>query len=217
MIVLPAFLRPRRFDRDADRFGVVTVDVRHDVPAVRLEALRRVVREPALHLAVDRDAVVVVEADQLAEPLRARERARLVRDAFHQAAVAAEEIGVVVDDGRVRAIEVRREEALRERHPDRIRDALAERPRGRLDADVDLALGMARAARAELAKMLDLVDPELVAREIRNGIEQHRAVAVREHEPVAVVPMRLGRREAQVIAPENLGDVGHAHRHAGVA
>ena len=149
-----AFLRPRRLDRGANRLRVVPVDVRHDVPAIRLEALRRVVREPALDLAVDRDAVVVVEADQLAELLRARERARLVRDAFHQAAVAAEEIGVVIDDRRVGAIEVRRERALRERHADRVRDALAERPRGRLDADVDLALGMTGAARPELAEPL---------------------------------------------------------------
>src|SRR5262245_27743791 len=139
----------------------MTVDVRHDVPAIGFETLRRVVGEPALHLAVDRDAVVVVEADQLAEPLRARERARLVRDAFHQAAVAAEEIGVVIDDGRVRAIELRGEKALRERHADGVRDALSERPRRRLDADVDLALGVPRAPGTELAEVLDLIDTEL--------------------------------------------------------
>ena len=47
---------------------VVAVDVGDHVPAVGLEALRRVVGEPALHVAVDRDAVVVVESDELAEP-----------------------------------------------------------------------------------------------------------------------------------------------------
>ena len=54
-----------RLDHGAlDGRGVVSVDVRHDVPAVALEALRRVVSEPALDVAVDGDAVVVVEADE---------------------------------------------------------------------------------------------------------------------------------------------------------
>ena len=70
------------------------------VPAISLEALGGVVGEPALHFAVDGDAVVVVERDQLAELQRAGERAGLVRDAFHQAAVAAEHVGVVIDDRR---------------------------------------------------------------------------------------------------------------------
>ncbi len=41
-------------------------------------------------------------------------------------------------------------------------------------------------------------------------------MAVRQHEPVAVVPARRGRRETQVVVPEHFGDVGHAHRHAGM-
>ena len=55
---------------------VVAVDVRHHLPAVGLETLRRVVGEPAVDVAVDRDAVVVVEGDQLAQPQRAGQRTR---------------------------------------------------------------------------------------------------------------------------------------------
>ena len=77
--------------------------LRHDVPAVGLEALRRVVGEPAVHFAVDGNAVVVVERDQLAELERAGERAGLVRNAFHQAAVAEEHPGVMIDDVEARA------------------------------------------------------------------------------------------------------------------
>ena len=57
--------------------GVVAVDVRHDVPAVRLETPRRVVREPAVDFAVDRNAVVVVEGDQLAEAAACPRASRL--------------------------------------------------------------------------------------------------------------------------------------------
>jgi hypothetical protein len=56
----------------------VAVDVGDDVPAVGLEALRRVVDEPGRDRAVDRDAVVVVDGDQLVELPGAR-RARTPR------------------------------------------------------------------------------------------------------------------------------------------
>ena len=131
-------LAPPRSPRRS--LGVVAVDVGDHVPAVGLEALRRVVGEPALDLAVDRDAVVVVEADQLAEPQRAGERARLVRDAFHQAAVAEEHVGVVVDDVVAGPVELRGEQLLGERHADRVGEALAERAGGGFDARRDIRL-----------------------------------------------------------------------------
>ena len=105
---------------------------------------------------------------------------------------------------------------LGERHADGVREALAERPRRRLDADLELALGVARDARAELAEILQLVELDVVTGQVGDRVQQHRAVAVRQHEPIAVVPMAVGRIESEVIVPEHLGDVGHAHRHAGV-
>ena len=84
--------------RAVHRLYVVAVDCGNHVPAVGLEALGRVVGEPALHVPVDGYAVVVVERDQLAQLERAGERAGLVRNAFHQAAVAEEHISMMVDD-----------------------------------------------------------------------------------------------------------------------
>ncbi len=85
-------------DGRADHDRIVAVDGPDHVPAVGAEARGRVVDEPALHRAVDRDAVVVVQRDQLVQLPRAGQRAGLVADAFHQATVAEEHIGVVVDD-----------------------------------------------------------------------------------------------------------------------
>src|SRR5690606_35793719 len=81
-----------------DLVAVMAVDVADYLPAVGLEALRGVVGEPAFHLAVDGDAVVVVEGDQLAQAQGAGQRADFMADAFHHAAVAQEHVGVVVDD-----------------------------------------------------------------------------------------------------------------------
>ena len=105
------------------------------------------VNQPA-GLAVDRNPVVVVEGDQLAELLRACERARLVRDAFHHAAVAEEDVRVVIDYRQVGPIELGRQMLLGERHADGVGDALAEGPGRRLDAELELTLRVSRNARA---------------------------------------------------------------------
>src|SRR5689334_23788682 len=49
---------------------------------------------------VDRDPVVVVEPDQLAELQVTGERRGLVGDAFHEVAIGGQEIGVMVDEDR---------------------------------------------------------------------------------------------------------------------
>jgi len=101
-------LRARLLDRGGHRVGVMAIDVLHDVPAVRLEALGGVVREPTRDLAVDRDAVVVVENGELAELQGAGERTGFVRDAFHEAAVAGEAVRVVVDERQAVLVVLRR-------------------------------------------------------------------------------------------------------------
>jgi hypothetical protein len=54
-------------DGRVQRRCVMAVHGSDHVPAVGRKARRRVVGEPAFHMAVDGDAVVVVERDQLAQ------------------------------------------------------------------------------------------------------------------------------------------------------
>ena len=68
------------------------------VPVGRLEARDLVGRVGQRDGSVDRDRVVVPEDDQLVELEVAGKRDRLLADAFHQAAVADDHIGVVVDE-----------------------------------------------------------------------------------------------------------------------
>ena len=110
------------------------------------------------------------------------------------------------------------EHALGERETDGGGDALAEGTGGGLDARRDEALGVARRLRMELAEALQLIQRHLrIAGEIEKRVEQHRAVAGRQDEAVAVGPVRVGRIEFQVAREQDRGDVGHAHRHAGMA
>ena len=144
-----------------------------------------------------------------------RERDRLVADALHQAAVARHAIGEVVDD--VVAI-TPVEQPLRQRHADGIAETLTERAGGRFDAGRMAIFRVPRRARAELAEALELVQLHLrVAGEIEQRVEQHRAVAGREHETVAVGPFRVRGIELEKAREQHGGDIGHAHGHAGMA
>ncbi len=140
---------------------------------------------------------------------------RLVADAFHQAAVAADHVGMMVDQlGTV----ARRERALGDRHADRHREALPQWSRRRLDAEQVAIFGMTGSAEAELAEALDLLDVHVrVAGQVHAGVKQHRAVAGRQHEAVAVGPARVGGVEFQHLGEQHRRHVRHAHRHARVA
>jgi hypothetical protein len=204
-------------DRRGDGSRIVAVHVGHDLPAVGLEAPRRVVAEPALDVAVDRDAVVVVEGDELAQPEDAGERADLVRDAFHEAAVAEEDVGVVVDDAVAGLVEARGEQALGEREAHGVGEALAERAGGGLHAGRVAHLGVSGCLRVQLAELADLLHRQVVAGEVQQRVLQHRAVPVGEHEAIPIRPRGIGRVVPEVVPPEHLGDLRHAHRHARMA
>ena len=111
---------------------------------------------------------------------------RLLADAFHQAAVAGDDVGVVIDEV---VAEARGHRALGDRHADRRRQTLAERAGRRLDAQRVAVFGMAGRLRAELAETLDLLDRHVgIADEVMHRVLQHRAMAGRQHEAVAVGP-----------------------------
>jgi hypothetical protein len=135
-------------DGGLDRLRIVPVDLGDDMPAIGFEALRGIVEEPGRRvavtadLAVDRDVVVVVDRDQLAQAQGAGQRACLVRDAFHQTAVAEEDIGEVVDDVVAGLVELRGQRLLGQGHADGVGDALTERAGGGLHARGVAVLGM---------------------------------------------------------------------------
>ena len=101
------------------------------VPAVGLEAGQLVVRDGERGRAVDRDAVVVEQDDQPVQLAGGRRASRLVADALHQAAVAGDDLGAVVDE---LVAEAGGQMALGHGHADRVGQALAQRPGRGLDA-----------------------------------------------------------------------------------
>src|SRR4029453_7428963 len=92
-----------------------------------------------------------------------------------------------------------------------------------------MILGVPRGFAVELAEVPDILEGHrrvtesfvlgvdgLCTGEMEHGPEQHRGVAVREHEPIAVGPDRVLRIEAQDAIPERVHERRECHRRAGV-
>ena len=127
------------------------------------------------------------------------------------------DVGIVIDDGIVGPVEGGRQECLGQRHADGRGKALPQRAGGRLDARRDAVFGMAGREAAELAELLELLHRQIVAGQVQQAVDQHRAVPAGEDEAVAVEPLRVGRVVAQEARPQHVSDGRHAHRHAGMA
>ena len=214
-------LRLGRFDGGVHRLWIVPVYLGDHVPAIGFKALGRVVGEPAFHMAVDRDAVVVVQRHQFGQAQGARQGTGLVADALHQAAVAQEHIGHVVHDVQALAVflavELFGQHLFGQRHAHGVGDALAQGAGGGFHARGDVYFGVAGGFAVQLAELFQLVHGQVVACQVQQGINQHRAMAVGQHKTVAVGPLRVEWVVFQMPAPQHFGDVGHAHGGAGVA
>src|SRR5687767_11734382 len=103
------------------------------MPSVRLVPLRGIITECESSVALDRDVIVVVEADELSEAQMSCIGRRFVRYAFHHVAITRDEIRVMVDHIMPRTIEQRRKLRLRDSHPYGIANALSERTCRRLN------------------------------------------------------------------------------------
>ena len=102
-------------------------------------------------------------------------------------------------------------------HADSRRQALPQRAGGGLDARRMTEFGVTRGFRAQLAEILQLVETQRVnTDQMQDRIEQHGAMARRQHEAVAVRPVGVLGIELDVPGPQHGRHIGHAHGHAGV-
>ncbi len=214
-----------RLERAVEHGEVVRVSHAGHVPAVRDEAGGYVLAEGQLGVAFDRDAVVVVDPDEVVELEVAGQGGGLTGDAFHHAAVSAQRVDVEVEHLEVGTVELRGHPLARHGHADAGGHALPEGPGGGLDAGRPAVLGMARAPAVELPEPLDVLERHrevaeglvlrvhgLDAREVQHRVEQHGGVPHRQHETIAIGPDRVRGIEAQMPLPQRIRDRRHRHR-----
>ena len=153
--------RPCRLSTGAGKRGidfgqVVTVGHVDRLPAAGVEAFANVFGEGNVGAGGERDAVAVVEANQLAEPEVAGKRGCFSGDALHQITIADDHKAAVVDRGMALAVVTRRQMRLGDRHANGVGETLAERPCGDFDTGRVLALRVAGRLAAPLAEALDI-------------------------------------------------------------
>ncbi len=221
----PLVLLLERLEGAGEHLEVVRVADARDVPAIGDEARGDVLGERESRVPLDRDLVVVVDPAEVRELEMPGQRGGFAGDAFHHVAVAAERVDVVVEELVPRLVEVGGLPEARDRHPDRSRDAGAQRASSRLDPRGPPVLGMSRALRVELAEPLQVVERDrelaeglvggidcLDGAQVEEGVEERRGVTHRVHVAVPVRPDRVVRIEAQEPLPERVGHGRHRHR-----
>ncbi|MNP05673.1 hypothetical protein D3C76_976280 [compost metagenome] len=190
----------------------MAVNATHHVPAVGFETCCGIVGEPAFNVAVDGDAVVVIERNQFAQLQGTGQGAYLVRDTFHHAAVAEECIGEVVNNVVTRTVELRRQRLLSNRHAHCVSNTLTQRTGSGFNTCGVTHFRVTRGFGVQLTEVFQLFDWQVIAGEVQQAVDQHGAVAVGQHEAVTVSPGRVLRVVVQEITPQDFGNVSHTHR-----
>ncbi len=155
----------------------------------------------------------------------AGERRRLAGHALHHAAVAGQGVDVEVHQVETRAVVARGQPALRHGHAHAGGQPLAQRAGGGLHAAGLAELRVTGAAAVELAELLDVVQGDggaalggvLHVGQMEQAVEQHGGVPGREHETVAVEPLRVRGVVREHVAPEGVGRRRGAQGRARVA
>ena len=188
------------------------------VPAVGLVALQHILRERHVGVAVDGDVVVVVEGNQFAQAQVASQRGGLAAHALLVAAVAHDHVGVVINDRAVGLVELGGQVGFSHGQTHGIGDALTQGAGGDFHARGLEGFGVTGSLGAPLAELLDVLDGHrVVAAQVQQRIQQHAAVASREHEAVAVEPLGVLGVVLQNPIPQGKRHRRAAHGQAGVA
>src|SRR5512141_489101 len=123
----------------------------------------------------------------------------------------------MIDDGMVGTVEDRRQLRFGDCHSNRVPEALSERACRGFDTRSVAVFGVAGRSALPLTKLLDIVEREIVSREIKHAVQQHRRVSSRQNETIAVNPGGIPGVVPQMPGPEHVCERGERHRCAWMA
>src|SRR5665213_1053448 len=206
-----SFVGVRRSERCVDGAYIHPVYLLY-LPTTGGESRADIFRACDVRRSRQRDLIRVVEYDEPTEVQIAGERRRLCRHAFHQVAIAGDDVRVMVDDLVVRSVEGCGEPALRHRQAYGVTESLSEWTGGDLHSWSDAEFRVPRCLAPPLPEVLQIVDRETVTCEIQETVQQRAAVARGQYETIAIAPLWICRVVAHVARPENVRHWRSAHR-----
>jgi len=156
---------------------IVAVGNRQHLPAVGFEATPHILGEGEVGGACQGDPVGVVEADQFSQPQVAGEGGCLSRHPLHHVPVPCQAVGKMVNHRVAGAVVAGRKVGLCQGHADGVAETLSQGAGGGLHPRGVPPLRVARGPAPPLAEAFQVVQGEVVAGEMEQGIEEHGAVA----------------------------------------
>mmetsp|Transcript_4819 Transcript_4819/g.13917 ORF Transcript_4819/g.13917 Transcript_4819/m.13917 type:complete len:466 (-) Transcript_4819:590-1987(-) len=196
---------------------VVSVgDVLH-MPSHGLVTGADILSEGDLSVSVDRDPVVIVEGDQLAESPVTGEGSSLRGDSLHVASISHDHIGVVVDEVHARLVEASSKVLLGEGKADRVGDSLSKGSGSDLNSLRQEVLRVTGRLGSPLAELLEVLDAHVVSHQVKEGVVEHRSVSSGQNEPITLGPLRVRAVGLHELLEEHVGHRGAAHGQTGVS
>src|ERR1039458_4033938 len=104
---------------------------------------------------------------------------------------------MMIDDLVSRSVVVCRQMVFCDRHADGIGKSLTEGTGRRFHTRRHSALRMSRSLAAPLPKLFDLFQRQIVAGQMKQAVEQHRAMSGRQNKPVPIEPVWILRIVSQ--------------------
>ena len=186
------------------------------VPAVGFVTLLHILGEGDIRTAFDGDPVAIIEDDQLVELHHPCQGGGFRLDAFHHAAVPHEHVGIVIYHRIAFPVEDGSQMAFRHGHAHRHGDALAQGAGGSFHADGMAVFRMAGGLAAPLPEGLKILYAKGIAKQVEQGVFQHRGVARAQNEPVPRLPSRILGVMFHLL-PDGIGHGRGADGHTGMA
>ncbi|MPN11422.1 hypothetical protein SDC9_158723 [bioreactor metagenome] len=140
-----------------------------------------------------------------------------MRDAFHHAAVAGDDVDFAVKQSGAFQSADRRRVFGRDRHADAGSEPGSERAGGDFHARRMSEFRMAGGLASPLAELLEFFHREAVFEEMKEAVEEHGAVSGGKNETVASEPLGVLRVVFHVFEPQIERIVGAAHGHSGMS
>lgn len=193
--------------------GVGTFD---DAPAVSLESLADIFRECDFGGAFDADHIRIVEDDDVVELLVPGERGGFMCDAFHHAAVAGDDVDLVVKQSGAFEPAYSGGVFCGDSHADAGGESGSERSGRDFDARCVAEFRMSGGFASPLAELLDFIHGKSIAEKMKQTVNEHGTVSGGEHETVASEPVGIPGIVFHVVEPEVECEIRTAHGHAGV-
>src|SRR5579871_1389483 len=114
--------------------------------------------------------ILIVQINEFSEMQMSGQRGRFLTNTLHQIAIAADCVGIVIDDLVSRPVVPRGKPSLGDRKAHAVAESLPKRPRGNLHAWRQAALRVTGGFAPPLSKMFDLVQRQVVPGEVQQTV-----------------------------------------------